>query len=134
MSKSLSFIRAASTAWLKFQNLPSFTCCSIHWIKSSLIFTCLSFLCDIATSFQMTVHPFLLFFFFLSFQTFQRFETVVCNRDQRIRMPETLIQISKITSNRQVSIQVEVMQKLKIKTGEKILWVERDGSIIVRKA
>jgi len=48
-------------------------------------------------------------------------------------MPEQIIQISKITSNRQVSIPVEIMKRLKIKAGDKILWIERNGDIIIRK-
>ena len=49
-------------------------------------------------------------------------------------MPNRIIQISKITSNRQVTIPVDVMDKLKVKAGEKIIWVERNGDIMVRKA
>ena len=48
-------------------------------------------------------------------------------------MPEKIIQISKITSNRQVTVPVEIMDKLKVKTGDKILWIEEDGKILVRK-
>jgi hypothetical protein len=48
-------------------------------------------------------------------------------------MPEQIIQISKITSNRQVSIPVEIMKKLKVETGDKILWIERNSDIIIRK-
>ena len=49
-------------------------------------------------------------------------------------MPNRIIQISKITSNRQVTIPVDVMNKLKVKAGEKIIWIERNGDIMVRKA
>ena len=48
-------------------------------------------------------------------------------------MPENIIQISKISSNRQVTIPVEVMEKLKVKVGDKILWMEQDKNIIIRK-
>jgi AbrB family looped-hinge helix DNA binding protein len=48
-------------------------------------------------------------------------------------MSERIIQISKITSNRQVTIPVEIMKKLKVKAGDKIIWIERNGDIIVRK-
>jgi len=48
-------------------------------------------------------------------------------------MPENMIQISKISSNRQVTIPVEVMEKLKVKVGDKILWIEQDRNIIIRK-
>ena len=49
-------------------------------------------------------------------------------------MSERIIQVSKITSNRQVTIPVDVMDKLKVKAGEKIIWIERNGDIIVKKA
>jgi AbrB family looped-hinge helix DNA binding protein len=49
-------------------------------------------------------------------------------------MSDRIIQISKITSNRQVTIPVDVMDKLKVKRGDKIIWIERNGDIIVRKA
>jgi AbrB family looped-hinge helix DNA binding protein len=49
-------------------------------------------------------------------------------------MPEKIIQLSKITSNRQVTVPVEIMKKLKLKAGDKIIWIERNGDIIVKKA
>jgi len=49
-------------------------------------------------------------------------------------MSNRIIQISKITSNRQVTIPVEIMDKLKVKIGDKIIWIEHDGDIIVKKA
>ena len=48
-------------------------------------------------------------------------------------MPENIIQISKISSNRQVTIPVEVMEKLKLKVGDKILWIEQDKNIVIKK-
>jgi|GEM_PF-2697974 AbrB family looped-hinge helix DNA binding protein len=48
-------------------------------------------------------------------------------------MTEKIIQLSKITSNRQVSIPVEIMKRLKVEAGDKILWIERNGDIIIRK-
>jgi AbrB family looped-hinge helix DNA binding protein len=48
-------------------------------------------------------------------------------------MSEQIIQISKITSNRQVSIPVEIMKRLKVEAGDKILWIERNDNIIIRK-
>jgi len=48
-------------------------------------------------------------------------------------MPERIIQISKITSNRQVTVPVEIMDKLKLKKGDKILWLEENGKIFVKK-
>jgi len=48
-------------------------------------------------------------------------------------MDEHIIQISKITSNRQVTIPAEVMEKLKVNVGDKIIWAERKGDIIVKK-
>ena len=48
-------------------------------------------------------------------------------------MSEQIIQISKITSNRQVSIPVEIMKKMKVKAGDKILWIEQNNNIIIRK-
>jgi len=48
-------------------------------------------------------------------------------------MSERIIQISKITTNRQVTIPVEIMKKLKVKVGDKIIWIEHNGDIIVRK-
>jgi AbrB family looped-hinge helix DNA binding protein len=49
-------------------------------------------------------------------------------------MSERIIQISKITSNRQVTVPVEIMKKLKLEKGDKILWIEHNDRIIVRKA
>jgi len=49
-------------------------------------------------------------------------------------MSEKIIQISKVTSNRQVTIPIEVMRKLKVKGGDKVFWIERDGELVVRKA
>lgn len=48
-------------------------------------------------------------------------------------MPENIIQISKITANRQVTIPIEVMEKLKLKVGDKILWIEQDKNVMIRK-
>ncbi|RLI39471.1 hypothetical protein DRO69_14245 [Candidatus Bathyarchaeota archaeon] len=45
-----------------------------------------------------------------------------------------MIQISKITSNRQVTVPKENMEKLRVKEGDKIVWFERNGLIIVKKA
>jgi hypothetical protein len=49
-------------------------------------------------------------------------------------MSEHIIQISKITSNRQITIPVEIMKKLRVNVGDKIIWIEHDGDIIVKKA
>ena len=48
-------------------------------------------------------------------------------------MSERIIQVSKISSNRQVTIPVEIMDKLKVKAGDKIVWMERNGDITVKK-
>ena len=48
-------------------------------------------------------------------------------------MSERIIQVSKITSNRQVTVPVDVMNKLKVKAGDKIVWIERNGDITVKK-
>ena len=48
-------------------------------------------------------------------------------------MSERIIQVSKITSNRQVTVPVDVMNKLKVKAGDKIVWMERNGDIVVKK-
>ncbi len=48
-------------------------------------------------------------------------------------MSERIIQVSKITSNRQVTIPAEVMKKLSLEAGDKIVWIEQKGSIIVRR-
>lgn len=48
-------------------------------------------------------------------------------------MSNRIIQISKVTSNRQVTIPKEVMKKLKLKVGDNILWIERNRNIIVKK-
>ena len=48
-------------------------------------------------------------------------------------MSNRIIQISKITSNRQVTIPKEIMKKLKLKEGDNILWIERNKDIIVKK-
>jgi antitoxin PrlF len=47
-------------------------------------------------------------------------------------MSEKIIQISKITSNRQVTIPVEIMKRLNVKAGDKILWIEHNNNIIIR--
>jgi AbrB family looped-hinge helix DNA binding protein len=49
-------------------------------------------------------------------------------------MPEQIIQISKITSNRQVTIPKEIMKKLNLKAGDKILWIQQNNNITIRKA
>jgi len=49
-------------------------------------------------------------------------------------MSEHVIQISKITSNRQVTIPIEVMKKLGVNVGDKIIWIERNKDVIVKKA
>ena len=49
-------------------------------------------------------------------------------------MSERIIQLSKVTSNRQVTIPVEIMKRLNIKVGDKILWIEHKDNIIIRKA
>ena len=46
-------------------------------------------------------------------------------------MSNHIIQISKITSNRQVIIPKEIMKKLKV--GDNILWIERNKDMIVKK-
>jgi len=50
-----------------------------------------------------------------------------------IHMSEKIIQISKITANRQVTVPAEIMDILGIKRGDKILWLEKTGKIFVRK-
>jgi len=49
-------------------------------------------------------------------------------------MSERIIQISKITSNRQVTIPIEIMNKLGLKVGDKIVWYERNSDIAIKKA
>jgi AbrB family looped-hinge helix DNA binding protein len=48
-------------------------------------------------------------------------------------MSEKIIQISKVTSNRQITIPVEVMKKLKVKEGDKVIWIEKNGDVVIRK-
>lgn len=48
-------------------------------------------------------------------------------------MSNHIIQVSKVTSNRQVTIPKEVMKKLKLKVGDKFLWIEHNRDIIVKK-
>ena len=74
----------------------------------------------------------ILFFLFITFfpNLENTFQTILL---RGLLMPETIIQISKISSNRQVTIPVEVMEKLKLKVGDKILWIEQDKNIIIRK-
>lgn len=48
-------------------------------------------------------------------------------------MSNDIIQVSKVTSNRQVTIPKEVMKKLKLKVGDNILWIKRNGNIVVKK-
>jgi AbrB family looped-hinge helix DNA binding protein len=49
-------------------------------------------------------------------------------------MSEHIIQISKVTSNRQVTIPVEIMKKMKVRVGDKIIWIDCNGDIIIKKA
>ena len=49
-------------------------------------------------------------------------------------MSEHIIQISKITSNRQITIPIEIMKKLKVNMGDRIIWIERNKEIIIKKA
>lgn len=49
-------------------------------------------------------------------------------------MPEQIIQISKITSNRQVTIPAEIMKKLNLKPSDKILWIQQNNNITIKKA
>jgi antitoxin PrlF len=48
-------------------------------------------------------------------------------------MSNPIIQVSKITSNRQVTIPKEVMKRLKLKQGDKIVWIEQNNNIIIKK-
>ena len=48
-------------------------------------------------------------------------------------MSEKIIQVSKITANRQVTIPAEIMDRLEIKRGDKILWIKNKDDIIIRK-
>ncbi|MGD9130143.1 MAG: AbrB/MazE/SpoVT family DNA-binding domain-containing protein [Candidatus Bathyarchaeota archaeon] len=48
-------------------------------------------------------------------------------------MSNQIIQVSKITSNRQVTIPKEIMKRLKLKTGDKIVWIQQNSNIIIKK-
>ncbi|PVX27139.1 MAG: hypothetical protein CW716_03835 [Candidatus Bathyarchaeum sp.] len=48
-------------------------------------------------------------------------------------MSHQIIQVSKITSNRQVTIPKEIMKRLKLKGGDKIVWIEQNNNIIIKK-
>jgi len=48
-------------------------------------------------------------------------------------MSNQIIQVSKITSNRQVTIPKEIMKRLKLKVGDKIVWIEQNKGIIIKK-
>jgi len=48
-------------------------------------------------------------------------------------MTEKMIRISKVSSNRQVTIPKLVLKKLDIKKGDQIVWIEENGKILVRK-
>ena len=48
-------------------------------------------------------------------------------------MTEHIIKVSKVTSNRQVTIPVEIMKKLKLRIGDKVLWIERNKDIVIKK-
>ena len=48
-------------------------------------------------------------------------------------MSNQIIQVSKITSNRQVTIPKEIMKRLKLKVGDKIVWIEQNKDIIIKK-
>ncbi|WNZ30486.1 MAG: AbrB/MazE/SpoVT family DNA-binding domain-containing protein [Candidatus Bathyarchaeota archaeon] len=41
--------------------------------------------------------------------------------------------VSKITSNRQVTIPKEIMKRLKLKTGDKIVWIQQNNNITIKK-
>jgi len=51
----------------------------------------------------------------------------------RRRMSKQIIQASKITSNRQVTIPKEIMKRLKLKVGDQILWIEQNKDIVIKK-
>lgn len=50
-----------------------------------------------------------------------------------LSMSEQIIQVSKITSNRQVTIPKEIMKRLKLNGGDKIVWIEQNNNIIIKK-
>jgi AbrB family looped-hinge helix DNA binding protein len=48
-------------------------------------------------------------------------------------MSNQIIKVSKITSNRQVTIPKEIMKRLKLKAGDKIVWIQQNNNIIIKK-
>ena len=48
-------------------------------------------------------------------------------------MLNQIIKVSKITSNRQVTIPKEIMNRLKLKAGDKIVWIEKNSDIVIKK-
>lgn len=42
--------------------------------------------------------------------------------------------LAKVSANGQVTIPVEIRKKLQVKGGDKILFIEQDGEIVIRNA
>ena len=42
--------------------------------------------------------------------------------------------LAKVSANGQVTVPVEIRRKLHLKEGDKLLFIEQDGEIIIRKA
>jgi AbrB family looped-hinge helix DNA binding protein len=60
--------------------------------------------------------------------------SIIQKRLNTMKAKGRIIQVSKITSNRQVTIPKQIMEKLKLKVGDNILWIERNKDIIIKKA
>lgn len=44
------------------------------------------------------------------------------------------MELAKVSANGQVTIPVEIRKKLQVKSGDKILFIEQDGEIVIRNA
>ena len=49
-------------------------------------------------------------------------------------MPEKVLAVSKLSPRNQSTIPSEVRSRLNIEPGDRLVWVEEDGKIVVKKA
>ncbi len=47
---------------------------------------------------------------------------------------ERVLDVVKVTRKYQITLTKDVREKLKVKEGDKIMFIEKDGEIVIRKA
>lgn len=50
------------------------------------------------------------------------------------REKEKILDVGKVSTKFLVSVPKEVRERLNLKVGDKIIWIDADGKIVVRKA